>query len=178
MVTDKNLLPWAETPINPYAILSYSNAPSVNDSPDSVSIDVSINQGDVAVRKVLENVMTLWVDALVNADFTVFHQNLSSSWREKDNPVSLKEAFSILAPYKESLTLFPTRGKLVLLESRPFTDSPLEGEIFIRDNIGPESPWLVRGEWRVNKTALGFTLVLSFEGERWLPSGLRVEIFT
>ncbi|MDR2443818.1 MAG: hypothetical protein LBE31_09915 [Deltaproteobacteria bacterium] len=177
MVANKPVLPWAAGQEADMSILSYKKPQSENSLEASDSSLVNINQEEISVRKVLENVMTLWVDALVSSDFTAFHQNLASSWRNSDTPAGLKESFSVLVPYKESLTLFPTRGKLVLLESRPFNDSPPAGEILIRDNLGPESPWQVRGEWRVNKTALGFTLVLSLEDGIWRTSGLRVEIY-
>ncbi|MDR2367392.1 MAG: hypothetical protein LBF58_04665 [Deltaproteobacteria bacterium] len=136
--------------------------------------------GESSIRQILENVMASWVSALVKGDFSDFHKIISSSWQQKDSPAQLKTSYGVLSPYIDGLKLFPSRGKLVLLESRPFS---LEGEEVadgvpgIRDNLGPESPWLVRGEWRVNKTALGFTLVLSLENGQWLPTGLKVEIF-
>jgi hypothetical protein len=148
---------------------------------DSSLLNTGPSTGDSSVRRILENVMTAWVSALVKGNFTQFHQMLSSSWQQKDDPASLKASFDLMVPYKENLKLFPTRGKLVLLESRPFTTMEgldvAEGTPSIRDNPGPESPWLVRGEWRVNKTALGFTLVLNHENGQWLPTGLRVEIY-
>jgi hypothetical protein len=136
--------------------------------------------GEVAVRKVLENVMALWVDALVNDDFAMFHSALSRAWRQQDSPALLNEAYGVLASHKDSLGLFPSRGKLVLLESRPYQEAAAansEEVAPIRDTLGPESPWLVRGEWRFNKTALGFTLVLTFEEGQWRPLSLRVEIY-
>ncbi|MDR3135229.1 MAG: hypothetical protein LBU69_03955 [Deltaproteobacteria bacterium] len=136
--------------------------------------------GDSSVRKVLDSVMASWVTALVKDDFTGFHAIISSLWQRKDSPAQLKASYGVLAPFKESLKLFPSRGKLVLLESRPFSTESLgvaDGIPGIRDNLGPESPWLVRGEWRVNKTALGFTLVLNLENGQWRPIGLNVEIF-
>ncbi|MDR1657788.1 MAG: hypothetical protein LBT47_09590 [Deltaproteobacteria bacterium] len=178
LVTDKTLWPFAKTPA--YGIARNSTQLSTDGA--AVNFRTAAQQAgaqEVPVRKVLGDVMTLWVDALVKGDFTEFHRNLSFPWRQKDDPASLKKAFEILTPYKESLTLFPNRGKLVLLESRPYTVSePAAGANLIRDNIGPQSPWLVRGEWRVNKTALGFNLVLIYEEGQWRPSSLRVEIFT
>ncbi|MDR1309350.1 MAG: hypothetical protein LBL95_05570 [Deltaproteobacteria bacterium] len=150
--------------------------------PDPVPLDPALveSAGDSSVRRILENVMASWVAALVKEDFSQFHQTLYSAWRQKDDPARLKASYGVLAPFRENLKLFPSRGKLVLLESRPFTAEGLdvaEGSPSIRDNIGPETPWLVRGEWRVNKTALGFTLVLNLEDGQWRPSGLKVEIF-
>ncbi|MDR0354597.1 MAG: hypothetical protein LBJ64_02520 [Deltaproteobacteria bacterium] len=136
--------------------------------------------GESSVRKILDRVLTSWVAALVKEDFSEFHQILSYSWQLKDSPAQLLTSFSALLPFKENLMLFPSRGKLVLLESRQYTVEGLnvaEGVSYIRDNVGPESPWMVRGEWRVNKTALGFTLVLNLEDGQWRPSGLGVEIF-
>jgi hypothetical protein len=136
--------------------------------------------GETSVRRILDVVMTSWVSALVVGNFTDFHALLAGSWQQKDSPAQLKSAYGVLSPYKDNLELFPSRGKLVLLESRPYAQAgqdAAEGYPNIRDTIGPESPWLVRGEWRVNKTALGFTLVLDLEDARWRPSHLRVEIF-
>jgi hypothetical protein len=131
---------------------------------------------DVSVRKALEIVLTAWVEGLVSGDFTRFHRSLSESWRIKDGPADLLAAYRILAPYKENLRLFPVRGKLTLRESNAMSGPSLETAA-VKDNLGPETPWVVRGEWRVDKTALGFTLVLSFEEGHWRPAGLRVEIY-
>ncbi|MDR2302732.1 MAG: hypothetical protein LBF38_11915 [Deltaproteobacteria bacterium] len=133
-----------------------------------------------SVRQILGNVMAAWVTALDKGDFSQFHQMISASWQQKDSPTQLKATFGVLSPYLENLRLFPSRGKLVLLESRPFSMEGQEaGASYqrVRDNLGPESPWLVRGEWRVNKTALSFTLVLNLEAGQWKPTGLKVEIF-
>jgi hypothetical protein len=124
--------------------------------------------------------MAAWVAALDKGDFTDFHQIISASWKQIDDPTKLKAAYWALSPYIDKLKLFPSRGKLVLLESRPYSEEGLgvaDGVPAIRDSLGPESPWLVRGEWRVNKTALGFTLVLNFENGQWKPTGLGVEIY-
>ncbi|MDR1677726.1 MAG: hypothetical protein LBS44_04955 [Deltaproteobacteria bacterium] len=136
--------------------------------------------GETSVRKILEKVMTAWVSALIKEDFTDFHKILAASWQKSESPAQLKASYAVLIPYKDNLDLFPTRGKLVLLESRPFTVEGFdvaEGVPTIRDSPGPESPWQVSGEWRVNKTALGFTLVIALENDQWSPTGLRVEIF-
>ncbi|MDR0622672.1 MAG: hypothetical protein LBJ61_12510 [Deltaproteobacteria bacterium] len=133
-----------------------------------------------SVRQILDSVMGLWLAALAKGDFTEFHQMISTSWQQKDSPSQLKASYGVLAPYIENLKLFPSRGKLVLLESKPFSSEGQEvadSVPSIRDSLGPESPWLVKGEWRVNKTALGFTLVLSLENGQWRPTGLKVEIF-
>ncbi|MDR3204251.1 MAG: hypothetical protein LBV23_05865 [Deltaproteobacteria bacterium] len=135
---------------------------------------------EASVRKVLENVMTLWVASLVTGDFRAFHETLSQAWQRKDDPASLSLAFSVLSSYKESLKPFPTRGKLVLIQSRPFGENGEFGpddKAVIRDSLGPESPWLIMGEWRAGSMVMGFTLVLSFETDKWRPSGLKVEIF-
>ncbi|MDR2387548.1 MAG: hypothetical protein LBE80_08205 [Deltaproteobacteria bacterium] len=136
--------------------------------------------GESSVRQILDNVMAAWVSALDKGDFSQFHQMISASWQQKDSPAQLKATFVVLSPYLENLRLFPSRGKLVLLESRPFAMEGLDGADgmpWLRDNLGPESPWLVKGEWRVNKTALGFTLVLSLENGQWKPTGLMVKMF-
>ncbi|MDR1081525.1 MAG: hypothetical protein LBQ79_11350 [Deltaproteobacteria bacterium] len=78
-----------------------------------------------------------------------------------------------------ALRTFPSRGKLELLQSEPcrpdMPDAP--GSAQLRENIGPESPWLVRGEWRTGRTALNFTLILAADRGECRPAGLLVEIF-
>jgi hypothetical protein len=130
----------------------------------------------ISVRKALEGVMTAWVEGLVAGDFSSFHRLISPSWQAKDDPARLWESYRVLAPYRDDLQFFPTRGKLTLLESRPLSAAPAASAT-VRDSLGPESPWLVAGEWRVGKTALGFTLVMSFEGDQWRPLRLVLEIY-
>jgi hypothetical protein len=142
------------------------------------SEDATLAPQEISVRRVLEHVLSLWVQSLVSEDFTAFHQSLSSSWKQKNTAEQLKQFYEALVPYKTKLELFPVRGKLVLLESRPFEESERGvTPVVIRDNLGPQHPWLVRGEWRAGRTALGFTLVLSYEEGQWLASGLQVNIF-
>jgi hypothetical protein len=132
------------------------------------------------VRKVLQAVMSLWLEALVREDFRRFQSSLSQSWRSQDSPEKLLSSYRPLAVHREALSLFPDRGKLVLLESGPFKEeerADAQRPRSLRDTLGPESPWLVRGEWRTGKTALHFTLILSLEGGQWRPSGLRVEMY-
>jgi hypothetical protein len=156
-----------------------SSVPIAAPAPESLPVQSpeSTAPSEIPVRKVLESVIGSWVKALVSEDFTAFHQSLSSSWQQKDSIEQLKRAYIVLTPYKDNLELFPSRGKLVLLESRPFDTTNENVAAAIKDNLGPQSPWLVRGEWRVGRTALGFTLILSFEAGQWRPSGLRVDIF-
>jgi hypothetical protein len=146
---------------------------SSNGSTDSTLMFSS----DGSVRKILEIVLKIWIDSIISNDFTLFHQIISSPWQNQDSPQKLAESFKNLITYRSYLEYFPERGKLVLLASRPFEANNETGEIIIRDNIGPESPWLVKGEWRSGKTTLGFTLILSLENAKWRPSGLSVEMY-
>jgi hypothetical protein len=128
---------------------------------------------------VLQGVLGLWAEGLISGDFGKFHGALASDWREKDSAGDLAGVYSPLAPWKDALRSFPSRGKLVLLQSEPYRadlpDSPDKAQL--RENVGPESPWLVRGEWRTGKTALNFTLILTADSAEWKPAGLLVEIF-
>jgi hypothetical protein len=134
--------------------------------------------GDTSVSRILQNVLKLWVDGLVSGDYQGFHQSLASSWKAKDSPSSLATAYMNLSGYKEVLSQFPGRGKLVLLESGPYDPlSPEKGAKSVRDSVGPESPWLIKGEWRTGKTTLNITLLLSLESDEWKPVGLRLEVY-
>jgi hypothetical protein len=134
---------------------------------------------DGSVTNVLQQVLTLWVGALVSGDFKAFHNALAPAWKDKDTPAKLAESYAPISSYKEILASFPGRGKLVLLESGPYvppeTGSP--SPVGLRDNMGPESPWLVRGEWRTGRTTLNFILVLDKDAQAWKPLGLRVEVY-
>ncbi|MDR2199454.1 MAG: hypothetical protein LBR53_08385 [Deltaproteobacteria bacterium] len=133
---------------------------------------------DTSVSRILQNVLKLWVDALTSGDYRNFHQSLAPSWKAKDTPGSLAQAYMNLAGYKDVLSQFPGRGKLVLLESAPY--DPYQSEEApksVRDSVGPESPWLIRGEWRTGKTTLNITLLLSLEAGEWKPVGLRLEVY-
>jgi hypothetical protein len=131
------------------------------------------------VRKVLEEVLGLWSEGLISGDFKRFHAALSPAWKAQDDPKKLASVYAPLSRWKEALRSFPVRGKLVLLQSEPYrADMPEEPKTgSLRENVGPESPWLVRGEWRTGKTALNFTLILTAEGGQWRPAGLLAEIF-
>jgi hypothetical protein len=146
---------------------------------ESLNPTVASLSEDVSVRSVLEEVLSDWTRALLTGDFREFHKNLSPVWKSQDSPEKLASAYKPLAAYKEALERFPARGKLVILESAPFqpgTHEPSDKAI-LRDNLGPESPWLVRGEWRAGRTALNFTLILVLDSPDWKPVGLRVEIY-
>jgi hypothetical protein len=134
---------------------------------------------DLSVRSVLQDVLSDWTKALLTGDFREFHRNLSPVWKSQETPEQLASTYRPLSAYKEALERFPRRGKLVILESAPFqpgTHEPSDKAI-LRDNLGPESPWLVRGEWRAGRTALNFTLILVLDAADWKPVGLRVEIY-
>ncbi|MDR2339670.1 MAG: hypothetical protein LBF40_06030 [Deltaproteobacteria bacterium] len=134
--------------------------------------------GDTSVSRILQSVLKLWVDALLSGDYKEFHSSLAPSWKAKDSPDSLASAYMNLKGYKDVLAQFPGRGKLVLLESGPYDPhSPELGPKSVRDSVGPESPWLIRGEWRTGKTTLNITLLLSLEAEEWKPVGLRLEVY-
>jgi hypothetical protein len=131
------------------------------------------------VRTVLQNVLGLWADGLLSGNYAKFHEILASDWKSKDKPADIAAVYKPLEAWKEALRTFPSRGKLVLLQSEPYrADMPeTPGAAQLRENVGPESPWLVRGEWRTGKTALNFTLILMADREEWRPAGLLVEIF-
>jgi hypothetical protein len=128
---------------------------------------------------VLQGVLGLWAEGLITGDFGKFHATLASDWRAKDTAKDLEGVYSPLTPWKDALRSFPSRGKLVLLQSEPYRsdlpDSPSQAQL--HEDVGPESPWLVRGEWRTGKTALNFTLILTADSDEWKPAGLLVEIF-
>jgi hypothetical protein len=133
---------------------------------------------DTSVSKILQNVLKLWVEALTSGDFQNFYQSLAPSWKAKDTPQSLATAYMDLNSYKEVLSQFPGRGKLVLLESAPYDPMTPESAIkSVRDSLGPESPWLIRGEWRSGQTTLNIILLLSQESGEWKPVGLRLEVY-
>jgi hypothetical protein len=131
------------------------------------------------VRTALQGILGLWAEGLLSGDYSKFHESLASEWKAKDSPGAIAEVYRPLEAWREALMSFPSRGKLVLLQSEPYrADLPdRPGAARLRDEIGPESPWLVRGEWRTGKTALNFTLILTAEGGEWRPAGLLVEIF-
>ncbi|MDR0549522.1 MAG: hypothetical protein LBI10_08985 [Deltaproteobacteria bacterium] len=135
--------------------------------------------GQVSARPVLERTLGLWARALSSGDYSQFHQILSSGWREQDDPKRLAAAYQPLYPHRELMEFFPRRGKLVVLESRPLTETENSKNktLAIRDTLGPESPWLVRGEWRKGRSALGFNLNLVWEADEWRPAGLVVEVY-
>jgi hypothetical protein len=121
----------------------------------------------------------LWAKALSSGDYAQFYQSLSKAWREQDNPKRLSDAYRAMYPHREIMEYFPRRGKLVVLESRPLAEDEASGppSSAIRDTLGPESPWLVRGEWRTGRSALGFNLNLVWETGEWRPAGLVVEVY-
>jgi hypothetical protein len=131
------------------------------------------------VRTALQGVLGLWAQGLLTGDYARFHAALASDWKAKDGPADIAAVYRPLEAWREALRNFPARGKLVLLQSEPYRadmpDSP--GTAQLRENVGPESPWLVRGEWRTGKTALNFTLILAADQGEWRPAGLLVEIF-
>jgi hypothetical protein len=139
----------------------------------------NITPQDLSVRSILEDVLSLWTKALLTGDYKEFHKSLATPWKAQDSPEKLASTYKSLSEYKDSLERFPGRGKLVLLESAPFKPGTHESPetAVLRENVGPESPWLVRGEWRTGKTALNFTLILSLDSAEWKPVGLRVEIY-
>jgi hypothetical protein len=134
---------------------------------------------EVSLRPVLEKILGLWGQALATGDFRQFHKILAQDWREREEPRELAQAFQPLYPHKDIMELFPRRGKLVVLESRPIAEaiSPNPAPPIIRDTLGPESPWLARGEWRTGRSALGFNLNLVWEENQWRPVGLRLAVY-
>jgi hypothetical protein len=134
---------------------------------------------EVSVRAILQNVLSLWTEALLSGDFKQFHQSLAPAWKAQDSPQDLLAIYRPLSGHKEALERFPERGKLVLLESSPFTlgQEHRPDNAILRENVGPESPWLVRGEWRAGNTTLNFTLILAQDQDTWKPVGLQVEIY-
>ncbi|MDR1314182.1 MAG: hypothetical protein LBQ12_10940 [Deltaproteobacteria bacterium] len=131
------------------------------------------------VRSVLQNVLGLWAEGLLSGDYSKFHAALAADWKAKDAPADIAKVYKPLEAWRDALRTFPSRGKLVLLQSEPYrADMPdAPGSAQLRENVGPESPWLVRGEWRTGKTALNFTLILIADRGEWKPAGLLVEIF-
>jgi hypothetical protein len=129
------------------------------------------------VRTVLQNVLGLWAEGLVSGNFAKFHAAAAADWKAKDTAAGLAAVYRPLEPWRDALRSFPSRGKLVLLQSEPYREEAPEAPAQMRENVGPESPWLVRGEWRTGKTALNFTLILTAEAGAWKPAGLLVEIF-
>jgi hypothetical protein len=131
------------------------------------------------VRSLLQKYLGLWAEGLISGDFGKFHRALAPDWKAKDTAAAIAGVYSPLSPWKDALRSFPSRGKLVLLQSEPYrADMPgSPGAARLRENVGPESPWLVRGEWRTGKTALNFTLILTADRGEWKPAGLLVEIF-
>jgi hypothetical protein len=132
---------------------------------------------EVSVRQIAEEVLSSWARALLTGDFGEFHGSLAGVWKSQDSPDKLAGVYGSLFGYRESLERFPGRGKLVLLESAPFDGRGSGENGILRENVGPESPWLVRGEWRTGNTALNFALVLTLDDRVWKPAGLRVEIY-
>jgi hypothetical protein len=131
------------------------------------------------VRTVLQGVLGLWAEGLLTGSYAKFHESLASDWKAKDAPADIAAVYRPLEAWRDALRTFPSRGKLVLLQSEPYrSDMPdAPGSAQLRENIGPESPWLVRGEWRTGRTALNFTLILAADRGEWRPAGLLVEIF-
>ncbi|MDR1084548.1 MAG: hypothetical protein LBP22_06720 [Deltaproteobacteria bacterium] len=133
--------------------------------------------GIVSVRQVLEKVLGLWSSALSSGSYNQFYSIISSEWQKQDTPQRLAQAYGPLRPHKDLMEFFPRRGKLVVLQSGPLESGQSQSPAVIRDTLGPESPWLVRGEWRTGRSALGFSLNLVWESGQWKPAGLRVEVF-
>jgi hypothetical protein len=130
----------------------------------------------VPVMNALQNSLGLWARGLATGDWDPFHGSLAPDWKAKDSPEALASVYGPLAAWKGALSSFPSRGKLVLLQSEPYREG-MDDPPRIRENLGPESPWLVRGEWRTGQTALNFTLILAADAGQWKPAGLLVEIF-
>ncbi|MDR1577261.1 MAG: hypothetical protein LBT86_03375 [Deltaproteobacteria bacterium] len=146
---------------------------------DSPAGSIPVPVSEVSLRPVLEKILGLWGQGLASGDYRPFHSVLSSGWRNQDSPQQLAQAYQPLYPHRDLMEFFPRRGKLVVLESRPLAEasapnSPLTA---IRDTLGPESPWLARGEWRTGRSALGFSLNLVWEDNQWRPVGLRLEAY-
>jgi hypothetical protein len=134
--------------------------------------------GGASVTRILQSVLKLWVEAMVSGDYRSFYLSLAPSWKAKDSPESLRDAYMNLTSYRDVLSQYPGRGKLVLLESAPYDPyEPDKRTKSVRDSVGPESPWLIRGEWRTGKTTLNITLILSEEAGEWKPVGLRLEVY-
>ncbi|MDR1394762.1 MAG: hypothetical protein LBK52_01140 [Deltaproteobacteria bacterium] len=132
----------------------------------------------VSARQVLEKVLSVWGSCLARGNYTQFHALISAQWQSQDTVQQLARAYQPLEEHRTLMEMFPRRGKLVVLESRPLTvPAGTEETVFIRDTLGPESPWLVRGEWRTGRSALGFALNLVWESNQWRPAGLRVEVY-
>jgi hypothetical protein len=131
-----------------------------------------------SVREVLEKVLSMWIRSLASGDFRTFHSNLATGWKNQDDPSKLAATYRALSNYSEVLSFFPGKGKLVLLESAPYTPDSERTNSFFSDNLGPESPWLVRGEWRYGgQTTLNFSMILTLDQGDWKPLGLRAEIY-
>jgi hypothetical protein len=143
-------------------------------SPPPVSLT-----GEASAPTLLENTLSLWVNALLTGDYRAFHASLAPAWKAKDDPAKLLSTYKVMANRAEDLKPFPGRGKLVLLESGPYAQASPAGAraSVLRDTVGPESPWLIRGEWRNGGTTLNFTLILTLDQGAWKPVGLRVELY-
>ncbi|MDR1870888.1 MAG: hypothetical protein LBS60_02995 [Deltaproteobacteria bacterium] len=131
---------------------------------------------EVSVRPLLEKILGVWGEALASGDFTQFHRLLSAGWRANDDPKTLALAYQSLYPYRELMETFPRRGKLVVIESRPL-NAPANSQKALRDTLGPESPWLVRVEWRSGRAALGFNINFVWEDRQWRPVGLTAQAY-
>lgn len=148
----------------------------------AIASEAAIDESPVAlasVRPILERTLGLWAQALSSGDYSRFYETLSAGWREKDDVAGLAQAYQPLYPYRNLLEYFPRRGKLVVLESRPLAEAAADKASLaaIRDTLGPETPWLARGEWRTGRSALAFNLNLVWETGEWRLAGLRVEVY-